>query len=298
MPLRPEFGLLCAANKETRTPERLRAHYQLEQCLAAQLKAAGPDERGRIYGELYNALFSALPDHPQHSADPGRRARDVAVQVDFLRGFAGAGLSFAEIGCGDAAVTKGLAPYMLESIGVDVTPALIDAAQAPDNFHFAKAEGAAIDLPDAAVDLAYSNQLMEHLHPDDAVAQLGEIFRILKPGGRYICITPSRISGPHDISMYFGYEPRGFHLREYDYASLSAAFRKTGFVHLQAHARIKGWDFVLPLWTARLFEKLMLTLPRGVRTRVMLAPPARTLAGLTLIGRKPLVRQPSGGCDQ
>jgi predicted SAM-dependent methyltransferase len=34
-----------------------------------------------------------------------------------------------------------------------------------------------------SVDLAYSNQLMEHLHPDDASEQLANVYRALKPGG-------------------------------------------------------------------------------------------------------------------
>jgi hypothetical protein len=30
-----------------------------------------------------------------------------------------------------------------------------------------------------------------------------EINRILKPGGQYLCATPSRVTGPHDISVFF-----------------------------------------------------------------------------------------------
>jgi SAM-dependent methyltransferase len=40
---------------------------------------------------------------------------------------------------------------------------------------------------------------MEHLHVEDAEAQLQEIHRVLRPGGHYVCTTPSVITGPHDI---------------------------------------------------------------------------------------------------
>ena len=33
------------------------------------------------------------------------------------------------------------------------------------------------------IDLAYSNQLMEHLHPEDAIEQVKDISRILKTKG-------------------------------------------------------------------------------------------------------------------
>lgn len=56
---------------------------------------------------------------------------------------------------------------------------------------------------------------MEHLHPDDAYEQLQEIYNALIPGGIYICITPNRLSGPHDVSQYFDSIATGFHPKEY-----------------------------------------------------------------------------------
>ncbi len=37
-----------------------------------------------------------------------------------------------------------------------------------------------------SIDLVISNQLMEHLHPDDAYDQLREVYRVLRDGGRYV----------------------------------------------------------------------------------------------------------------
>jgi len=82
-----------------------------------------------------------------------------------------------------------------------VTDRLIDRAAAPANSGFVCTSGVAIDLVAGSVDLAYSNQFTEHLHPDDLTWQLREIHRVLHPGGAYLCRAPSRLRGPHDISV-------------------------------------------------------------------------------------------------
>ena len=48
-----------------RTPERVRAHYEIEKGLAARLRLANREDRKRLYGELYDELYRSVPDHPQ-----------------------------------------------------------------------------------------------------------------------------------------------------------------------------------------------------------------------------------------
>ena len=81
---------------------------------------------------------------------------------------------------------------------------------------------------------------MEHLHPDDAATQLCNIFRALKPGGRYLCITPNMVSGPPDISQFFYEEATGLHLREYTYAELVRLMRQVGFRHFRVLLTLEG----------------------------------------------------------
>jgi len=282
---RPDIERLRSINQEARSPERLQAHYAIERALAAQLRQSLPDQRSRLYGEVYTELFARVPDHPQHKIDPAKRRRNTGAQIAFLRPHLKPNHVFVELGCGDAAVTQGIAAFVREAIGVDVTSSLIDPDSAATNFHFQKTSGIELGLPTACADLVYSNQLMEHLHPDDARAQLKEIHRVLKPGGRYICVTPSRLTGPHDISTYFGYEPAGFHLREYDHASLATIFREAGFAKARSHITVKGRYFVVPTGPVIAAEKLLLALPTKLRVRLMQIGPVRNLAGVTLIGQ-------------
>ena len=283
---RPDIERLRSANNEVRPPARLRAHYEVEAELAARLRGSHPDERRRLYSELYSELFARLPDHPQHRIDPAKRQRNAANQIALLRSHLRPGDTYVEIGCGDAAVTQALAPFVQAAIGIDVTPVLIDQVGAPANFRFVHTNGTDLALDTGCADLVYSNQLMEHLHPDDAERQLREVCRILKPGGAYICSTPNRITGPHDISCYFGHEPTGFHLREYDHATLAAMFSAAGFRSARAHVTVKGRRLTLPVPPVGFIERLVMRLPGAVRRRLVGIGPVRNLAGVMLIGRK------------
>ena len=171
------------------------------------------------------------------------------------------------------------------AIGVDVTEVLV-AGAAPPAFSFLLSDGITLDLPDGSADLVYSNQLMEHLHVEDAVVQLREIHRVLKPGGAYVCCTPNRLSGPHDISVYFGAVPTGFHMREYDHRSLSRMFRSVGFSDVRALVTAKGRSFQVPTILAGAAEVCLEALPGRARNWLSFSPQVSNLLGLTLIGRK------------
>ena len=54
-----------------------------------------------------------------------------------------------------------------------------------------------------------------------ALEQLQNIHRSLADDWLYICITPNRLDGPHDVSQYFDGVARGFHMKEYTTAALA-----------------------------------------------------------------------------
>ena len=284
--LRSDAGRLRAMNQELRLPDPLRAHYEIERELAIRLRSSRQEKRGALYSEVYTELFARLPDHPQHKADPEKRRRNTAIQVAFLRTLLPPAAVFIEVGCGDAAVTQLVAAHVQEAVGIDVTGTLIDHAAAPANFRFVHTDGTNLPLVDGMADLVYSNQLMEHLYPDDARQQLQEVIRILRPGGRYVCSTPNRLTGPHDISCYFDHEPQGFHLREYDHASLAQMFHDTGFQSARAVVAVKGRRMILPVGLVSLVEQLLAGLPRNMQMWLTNFGPVRNMAGVILIGQK------------
>jgi ubiquinone/menaquinone biosynthesis C-methylase UbiE len=170
--------------------------------------------------------------------------------------------------------------------GLDVTDALIDLTKAPQNFRFLLTSGLDIPLGAEEVDFAYSNQLMEHLHPDDAADQLAEVYRVLKPGGGYMCITPSRVTGPHDVSCYFDYEATCLHLKEYDYRVLRTMFRQVGFRRFCCSTSIRNREFRLPYPAIRAAERLFLLLPQQIRSNLTTLAPFQTIFGLTVFATK------------
>ena len=282
--LRPDIDFLRAQSGERRADARLRAHHELELELAARLRTASSLDRSRVYSEVYSTLFANLPDHPQNTK---RRSSFARLEAEFrnIARFLHPGSTFLEIGCGDGALAMRVAPQLAESFGMDVTEALIPRRR-PANFRFILTDGVTIPLESGAIDFAYSNQLMEHLHPDDAAGQLLEIARVLSPGGHYYCSTPSRASGPHDISRYFGYEARGFHLKEYDYAELWGLFRKAGFRRVEVLVGSGEKSCHAPFPLVRALELLVTVMPRRLRTRIASNRYAAAVLGIQILGMK------------
>jgi hypothetical protein len=74
--LKPDYVAIQRRCNDTRSPERLIAHYELERRLADRLRAASRDERSRLHhAEVYSELFNSLPDHPQKAAVGSRPNR-------------------------------------------------------------------------------------------------------------------------------------------------------------------------------------------------------------------------------
>jgi ubiquinone/menaquinone biosynthesis C-methylase UbiE len=270
---------------DDRPAERILAHYILERQLSDQLRYAARENRSVTYTEVYQKLFTSLPDHPQRRLNSQHSAR-VDVQLRRIAAYLQPQSVFLELGCGDAALGFAAASQVSAVYGLDVTGALIDFAAAPPNFKFLRTNGTEIPLAAATVDFAYSNQLLEHLHPDDAAEQLREVHRVLKPGGSYMCITPSRVSGPHDISCYFDYKATCLHLREYDCGSLRTLFRGAGFQSVSYFASLRGFEVRFAYMALRTFECLLLVLPVPIRARLTMLDPIKRILGLDVVGTK------------
>lgn len=86
---------------------------------------------------------------------------------------------------------------------------------------------------------------MEHLHPGDAGDQLRNLWRALKPEGKYVCVTPNRLTGPHDISQYFDDAPSGLPLMEHGISELRDLMLAAGFRSVSAIHNLRGRDTVL-----------------------------------------------------
>lgn len=273
--------------RQGRPAERLRAHYLAERAIADRIRAAaGPQERRAIFATMYDELFAVVPDHPRLTRSASTRARedDVRWNLAQLRPYLFEGCTFLEVGAGDCALAARVASGARQVYAVDIS----DQAQAklPGHVKLVITDGRAIDVPPASVDVAFSDQLMEHLHPDDAVEQLANIHRALKPGGVYVCITPNAVYGPSDVSASFDEVARGFHLKEYRLAELRQAFRRAGFPRQHVYVGARGWFVRCPAFVVEALEAALGTLPHRVRRRVAGLKPLRALLNIRLAGIK------------
>ena len=87
-----------------------------------------------------------------------------------------------DVGCGEGRFCRLLQTHQISAVGIDPTNALIDAARAHDpagSYELARAE--ALPFPDASFDLVISYLTLIDI--DDFRAAIGEMVRVLEPGG-------------------------------------------------------------------------------------------------------------------
>ena len=253
-------------------PDLIRHHYDVETELAAKLRNASKDERrAGLYASIYRERLERIPSHPLllRAHDETATAHAVEAQLGLLEKWLRPDMDFLEVGPGDCTLAVAVASSVRNVYAVDVTDALLDDAEYPPNFRFIASDGVTVSVPEGTIHLAYSNQVLEHLHPDDARDQLVAIWKALAPGGRFICITPNRLSGPWDISRQFDDVARGLHLREYTLSELVDLLRSVGFeVHLFASYKGRHIATVVPERPVRVFESAIGRLPRDIRRRL------------------------------
>jgi ubiquinone/menaquinone biosynthesis C-methylase UbiE len=273
---------------EMRTPEQIQEHYEIEKKLASKLRESKEEERSYLYTALYDELFRLVPHHPllTKKADPQMQFLAVSEKMEFLKHLLNSNSIFIEVGAGDCSLSLEVSKYVKKVYAIDVSENITRNKILPQNFKLIISDGVSIPVPEDSVTIAYSNQLMEHLHPDDAFKQLKNIYKVLANGGIYICITPNRLTGPHDISKYFDQISTGFHLKEYTITELSELFRQVGFSQIELYKRLQGNYIKLPLFPIKLCEKIIDKLPFLLKKIIVSTWLFRLLLDIRIVGKK------------
>ncbi len=120
------------------------------------------------------------------------------------------GKSTADIGCADGYGTTYLADYTLATVGVDYSDATVQEASMKyahkKNLTFKSGKVPPIPLEDSCVDVVTAFQFIEHIH--DRIGFIKDVYRVLKPGGTFLCTTPN-------AKMSIARNP--FHVHEYTF---------------------------------------------------------------------------------
>ncbi len=178
-------------------------------------------------------------------------SRSTSVYADFFLPALSPHADVLDVGCGDGALSIGLATVARHVTAVDATPDEFEEAQRHaashdiKNVEFVQADATALQYGDDSFDACFCHSVLEAV--DDPLAVLTEICRVLKPGGVLGAASVEYdgliLAGPgtdllrrfYSIreQMWCGWGANPFLGRE-----LRGLLSATGFVDIEATARV------------------------------------------------------------
>jgi SAM-dependent methyltransferase len=164
-----------------------------------------------------------------------------------------AGDRVLSLGSGDGRLENKMAPRVREIVGIELSPVAV--AQATNaaaslgvtNATYRTGNIEALELPSASFDAVWAIAVLHHLEPGELERLLRDVFRLLKPGGRFLAIDPSsrRVLGLFRRLVWQSW--RRYHSpgeKELNTDRLQDSLRKAGFSCVR---KIPSDYFVSPL---------------------------------------------------
>ena len=223
------------------TEDMVRHHWSLERRLTAELLASDAAHRWRVFERCYSTLYSELPwlNELSEQGSSESAADDAGV---WSRLIGPPPKRVYEIGSGNGRLAAALADRGYQCTATEITR---ERGQrwtiAGQSLRWSVSDGVHLYNFErlASYDAVISDQVIEHLHPDDLVEHFIGAHAILKAGGRYAFATPHAFEGPSDVSRVFGSDrAEGMHLKEYTYRELQGAVYAAGFERIEAVFRL------------------------------------------------------------
>ena len=251
-----------------RTLEQLQNHYFVERGIADRLRNADREERKHIYATMYDELFAKVPDHPrltlrasEHGVKKANKSKMMLVG-EFLK----PSTTFVEFAPGDCRFAMEVAKHVKKVYAIDISDQRGDVQISPKNLELIIYDGYQLDgIPGNSADVVFSDQFLEHLHPEDTRLHLEVVHRLLKPGGKYVFRTPHAFNGPHDISRYFSKSPEGFHMKEWTYNEFKPVLKSLNYSRLFGIWKVRGLRTKMPYRYFQVAEYLIGWLPSGLK---------------------------------
>lgn len=206
--------------------------------------------------EYHEKLYSGFAQ--THFAKPAVRAlREHMVRRILKLTGAGKASRVLSLGCGIGDTELLLAPHVGELVGLDLSPAAIKQARLDaegiQNLHFVEGTLEGAQIAPASFDVVIAIFFLHHL-PDTVPELAGQIAAILKPGGVFYSLDPSRyrLSGaigelliPKLMARYQSPNERQLAPRTtaeyFSRAGLDARFEYYDFVSTPLAGLFPGW---------------------------------------------------------
>lgn len=265
-------------------------HFNWEVAYASSIKrsARGSVRREKLFTTAYDGLTLILRE---------MRARD-GRDLDAPMGFNSAHLNsmieiagppprtMLDVGCGTGTLVRELIARGYDAYGIDISTDVVIKARELANRSFGQdlsvrfSVGNFIrhDFGEQTFELIHSNDVLEHIHSDEASDFLSKCRRLMCRNGVLWLITPNRLTGPGDatsLRLPWGTPAIGLHLKEYTLAELSALLRQANFRHVESRllgvgrGRRPTKPRTIYAWLKRAAEPLLGRIPFNLRRRIM-----------------------------
>ncbi|MEH2308506.1 class I SAM-dependent methyltransferase [Nostoc sp.] len=209
-------------------------HWELEKKLTKDLLESVSQNRWEVFEQAYTTLYSKLAWQTSFVV---KNTPSVDKYKTWLELIGSPPKKIYEIGSGKGEMIEYFAKCGFECKATEITRERGSKfiADSSPNLSWGNSDGVNLDNfeQNEFYDLVVSNQVIEHFHPDDLTTHFQSAYKILVPQGKYIFTTPHCHTGPHDISLVFGYDnPQGMHLKEYTYRELRDSLKIAGYKHI------------------------------------------------------------------
>lgn len=226
-------------NEEVITEKMILNHWELEKNLTKKLLNSNKENRWEIFEECYSILYGKLDWLNKSNA--GNQFDSSEISKNWVNLIGEPPQKIYEVGSGKGELIRSLAELGYKCRATEITRerGKKHVTNHP-NLSWGISDGIHLDkFENINYDVVISNQVIEHMHPEDVHEHFNGVFSILSSGGRYIFTTPHKFGGPFDISRVFNCdEPKGMHLKEYTYREMKTLLLKSGFVDIQAVAML------------------------------------------------------------
>ncbi len=222
------------------TEEQILQHWELEKRLRHRLLDSTPETRFEVFEHAYTELYSEL-EWLNELVDTATHDETVSHEL-WLNMVGEPPQRIYEIGSGRGELIGFLAQHGFECRASEVTQYRGEQwASEHENLTWNNTDGIHLEQfePTEHYDVVITDQVIEHMHPDDLPAHMRSVLGVLKPGGRYIFSTPHGHSGPTDVCKVFGTDTlEGMHLKEYTYRELNRLAKDAGFKRMYSVVRL------------------------------------------------------------
>jgi SAM-dependent methyltransferase len=223
-------------------------HWDLEKELTRRLLNSKADNRLETFESCYSTLYSELKwlnEYVDKGTSRSAKEREFKKWLELIG--PPSTQRIYEVGSGKAELISFIAQHGYPCTATEITRER-GKKHSTSNITWKGSDGVHLGRYEQheSFDVVISDQMIEHIHPDDTQEHFCGVYDILEPRGRYIFRVPHRFTGPHDVSRIFKCKKAlGMHLRELTFGETrslakAAGFTELGVVLIDSGRKIRG----------------------------------------------------------